>query len=72
VTIDGSAEAAARVRRHATGGTFLNFAADQERTAAAYTPADLHVLREVKQAWDPANVLGLTHNLAPAAVRAAA
>jgi FAD/FMN-containing dehydrogenase len=72
VTIDGSAEAAARVRPHATGGSFLNFLADQSRTGAAYTRADLLGLRAVKQAWDPDNVLGLTHNIAPAVARAAA
>jgi FAD/FMN-containing dehydrogenase len=72
-TIDGPQAAAERLRPHATGGSFLNFQHDTARTHLAYTGADLARLRAVKQAWDPDNVLGRTHNIAPhAAARAAA
>jgi hypothetical protein len=71
-TIDGPEAAAGRLRPHATGGTFLNFHHDAARTEDAYTGADLARLRAVKRTWDPENILGRTHNIAPAATHAAA
>ena len=47
---------AARVRPHATGGSFLNFLGDPDRIADAYTPDDYRRLTEVKAAWDPDNL----------------
>ena len=64
LTIDG--EPGPALRRDATGGSFLNFLHDPAMTHAAYTPADLRRLQDVKRAWDPDNVLGLTHNIPPA------
>ncbi|NRQ40817.1 hypothetical protein HII36_54785, partial [Nonomuraea sp. NN258] len=55
------------LRPHATGGSFLNFLTDPARTRAAYTTADHARLAQVKAAWDPDNVLGLSHNIAPGA-----
>ena len=57
---------AAKLQPHATGGTFLNFLGDPEKTATAYTAADYRRLREVKAAYDPANVFGANHNIPPA------
>ncbi|MGV9305880.1 FAD-binding oxidoreductase [Nonomuraea sp. NPDC004354] len=75
--LDGSRDAAEvdeRMREvtgwlgpHVTGGSFLNFLTDPDRTAAAYTPADHARLAEVKRAWDPDNILGRSHNIPPAA-----
>ncbi|MDF5759377.1 FAD-dependent oxidoreductase [Spongiactinospora sp. TRM90649] len=56
----------AALRPCATGGTFLNFLGDASRTASAYTAGDLRRLREVKRAYDPANVFRVNHNIAPA------
>jgi FAD binding domain len=67
-TIDGPAAAAERFAPWATGGSFLNFLHDPGRTHTAYTTSDHAVLRDLKRAWDPDNVLGLTHNIAPSAV----
>ena len=67
VIVNGPAEAAAPVRAYATGGSFLNFLHDADRTPDAYTPADYRRLREVKRAWDPDNVFGLGRNIPPAA-----
>ena len=53
ITVDGPAEAAAPLARHATGGSFLNFLKDPARTHTAYTAADHRRLREVKRAHDP-------------------
>ena len=74
VTIAGPDAALDPLRPHVTGGTFLNFLHDQSRTADAYTATDLRDLQALKRAWDPDNVLGHTHNIAPhaAASRAAA
>ncbi|MFE3453944.1 BBE domain-containing protein [Nonomuraea sp. NPDC059194] len=58
-------EVAGWMRPYATGGSFLNFLTDPARTAAAYTPADHARLARVKAAWDPDNVLGRSHNIAP-------
>jgi FAD/FMN-containing dehydrogenase len=57
---------AAQLEPHATGGTFLNFLGDPARTADAYTAGDHRRLREVKTAYDPDNVFGANHNIAPA------
>jgi FAD/FMN-containing dehydrogenase len=72
VTIDGPELAAVRVRPYAHGGTFLNFAGDPARTAAAYTPADLAKLRALKRTWDPDALLGPAHTTPQAAGRTAA
>jgi FAD/FMN-containing dehydrogenase len=57
---------AARLEPHTTGGAFLNFLTDAERTADAYTAADYRRLREVKAAYDPGNVFSANHNIPPA------
>jgi FAD/FMN-containing dehydrogenase len=51
---------------YATGGSFLNFIGDPDRTETAYTPADYRRLREVKATYDPDNVFAANHNIAPA------
>jgi FAD/FMN-containing dehydrogenase len=51
---------------HATGHSFLNFLGDPARTADAYTRDDWRRLREVKAKYDPDNVFGANHNIAPA------
>jgi len=51
------------LRPHATGGSFLNFLSDLDRTASAYTPGDLRRLREVKAAYDPDDVFRLNHSI---------
>ena len=56
---------AARVRPHATGGSFLNFLGDPDRIANAYTPDDYRRLTEVKAAWDPDNLFRANHNIPP-------
>jgi FAD/FMN-containing dehydrogenase len=66
ITIDGPAETAAPLARHATGGTFLNFLKDPARTHAAYEPADHAALSDLKGAYDPDHVFGAGHNIAPA------
>jgi FAD/FMN-containing dehydrogenase len=66
ITVDGPADAAAPLARHATGGSFLNFLKDPERTHAAYTAPDHALLRELKRAYDPDNVFSVNHNIAPA------
>jgi FAD/FMN-containing dehydrogenase len=66
ITVDGSADAAAPLARHATGGTFLNFLKDPARTQAAYAPHDYALLRELKAAYDPDNAFQVNHNIAPA------
>jgi FAD/FMN-containing dehydrogenase len=71
ITVDGPAEAAAPIARHATGGTFLNFLKDPARTHAAYTAADYAALQELKHAYDPDNVFSVNHNIAPAEERRA-
>ena len=52
-----------RLRPHATGGTFLNFLTDPDRTRSAYTPEDYQRLLEVKRAWDPDNFFSHNHNI---------
>jgi hypothetical protein len=66
VAVNGPPEAAALVRGHTTGGSFLNFQPDVTRTESAYTPADYRQLRAIKRDWDPDNVLGFVHNIPPA------
>jgi FAD/FMN-containing dehydrogenase len=51
---------------YATGGSFLNFLADTERTETAFTAANLRRLREVKRAYDPDEVFSTGHAVAPA------
>jgi FAD/FMN-containing dehydrogenase len=67
ITVDGPAEAADPIARHATGGTFLNFLEDTSRTHAAYEPGDYAHLRELKRAYDPDEVFSHGHAIAPAA-----
>jgi FAD/FMN-containing dehydrogenase len=50
----------------AAGKSFLNFLGDAGQTEKAYTPADYRRLREVKAAYDPANVFAANHNIPPA------
>jgi FAD/FMN-containing dehydrogenase len=69
VVVNGPPEAAAVVRGHTTGGSFLNFQPDVTRTESAYTPADYRRLRDIKRDWDPDNVLGFVHNIPPATRR---
>ncbi|GAA1806283.1 FAD-binding oxidoreductase [Actinomadura chokoriensis] len=66
LTVDGSDADDAAFLPYATGGSFLNFLHDPARTAAAYTPANLRRLREVKRAYDPQNVFHRNHNIPPA------
>jgi FAD/FMN-containing dehydrogenase len=69
ITVDGPAEANAPLARYATGGSFLNFLKDTTRTESAYTAANWERLRDVKRAYDPANVFRVGHNVAPATGR---
>jgi FAD/FMN-containing dehydrogenase len=64
VTVDGDDITA--LRPHVTGGSFLNFLKDSERTRDAYAPADLTRLLELKRAYDPDNLFGVGHALVPA------
>jgi FAD/FMN-containing dehydrogenase len=66
ITVDGPPEAADGLAPYATGDSFLNFLADPARTHTAYTAANWERLRELKRAYDPDNVFGLSHNIAPA------
>jgi FAD/FMN-containing dehydrogenase len=66
ITVDGPAEAAAPISRHATGGSFLNFLKDPSRTHAAYEPGDHARLRELKRAYDPDEIFSHGHAIAPA------
>jgi FAD/FMN-containing dehydrogenase len=69
VKLDGppADPALAPLTGHFTGGSFLNFLADQTRTRDAYTPADWDRLRALKRALDPDAVFGGTHPIPPAA-----
>ena len=53
-----TASVAARLRPHATGGTFLNFLSDPARVATAYTAGDYEALAAIKTAYDPEGVFG--------------
>jgi hypothetical protein len=55
----------ARLRPHATGGSFLNFLGDPTRTASAYAADDFRRLTAVKAAYDPDNVFQANHNIPP-------
>ncbi len=66
ITIDGPPEAADGLAPYATGGSFLNFLGDPARTESAYTAENWARLRDLKRAYDPDNVFGLSHNIAPA------
>jgi FAD/FMN-containing dehydrogenase len=64
--LDAAVEAVvARLRPHATGGSFLNFLGDPARTASAYAPDDYRRLGAVKAAYDPDNVFQANHNIPP-------
>jgi hypothetical protein len=65
VTVDGPAAAAGPIRRHATGGSFLNFLHDPTRTQDAYDAIDHMRLRKVKRDYDPENFFCLGHNIPP-------
>ncbi len=57
------------IRPFSTGGNYVNFqVADdpQERTVAAYGP-NYERLRQVKEAYDPANLFRVNRNVAPSA-----
>ncbi|SEF52181.1 FAD/FMN-containing dehydrogenase [Thermomonospora echinospora] len=58
-------DAAARIGPYTTGGTFLNFLTDPDRTAAAFTPQDYRRLAEVKKRYDPANLFAGNHVVLP-------
>jgi FAD/FMN-containing dehydrogenase len=64
VTVDGDDVAA--LEPHVHGGAFLNFVQDAARTRDGYTAADYARLAELKRAYDPDNVFGTGHNIAPA------
>ena len=64
VTVDG--DDIGPLAPHVTGGTFLNFLKDPSRTRDAYTAADLARLQELKRAYDPDDVFGVGHGIAPA------
>ena len=66
MTIAGSPAAAGPLAAYATGGSFLNFLQDATLTQHAYTPSDFARLRGLKRRYDPGNVFGRTHNIAPA------
>ncbi|HEY3511018.1 MAG TPA: FAD-binding oxidoreductase [Kribbella sp.] len=48
-----------------SGRTFVNFLGDPGRADTAYDPKDLRRLREVKRAYDPANLFHLNANIRP-------
>src|SRR3954447_10192806 len=64
VTVDG--DDIGPLAPHVTGGSFLNFLKDTSRTRDAYTAADLARLLELKRAYDPDNLFGVGHSIAPA------
>ncbi|MGB9185749.1 MAG: FAD-binding oxidoreductase [Solirubrobacteraceae bacterium] len=70
MTITGARLATGSLAAHATGGSFLNFLHDPSRTAQAYSAADLTRLRKLKRRYDPDNVFGHTHNIAPRPIQA--
>jgi len=71
ITVNGDPGAVAPLRAHAAGGSFQNFLHDPARTHTAYSAPDLARLRVLKAAYDPDNVFGRTHNIAPAQSRVA-
>jgi FAD/FMN-containing dehydrogenase len=66
VAVNGPAESLARVRRHSTGGSFLNFLHNPAAIETAYTPDNYRRLGEVKRDWDPDNVFRTNLNIRPA------
>ncbi|GAB3982088.1 FAD-binding oxidoreductase [Actinoallomurus acanthiterrae] len=60
--VDGLAD---RLRPYATGGSFLNFLADPDRTATAYTPENHARLARVKKTWDPDDLFRPGHHIPP-------
>jgi FAD/FMN-containing dehydrogenase len=66
VIAEASAEAAAKIATHATGGTFLNSLHGPTPTRTAFTPENYTQLRAVKHAYDPTNLFGLAKNILPA------
>ena len=55
----------ARLRPHATGGSFLNFLTDPAMTRTAYTTHDYQRLAHAKRIWDPDNFFHRNHNIPP-------
>jgi hypothetical protein len=66
VAVNGPAESVASVRRHSTGGSFLNFHHDPADVEPAYTADNYRRLRAVKRDWDPDNVFHTNLNIRPA------
>ena len=66
VVVDGPPEALGSIHGYPAGRSFLNFLHEADLTETAYTPANYRQLRDVKRAWDPGNVFGITHNIRPA------
>jgi FAD/FMN-containing dehydrogenase len=56
----------ARLRPHATGGSFLGLLTDVTRTRTAFTTGNYARLTDVKRAWDPDDVFRLGHHIPPA------
>lgn len=71
LTIHGSADVVAPLRRHATGKSFLNFLHDTTNTASAYTVDDFARLRTAKRRYDPDRVFTPHHTIEPAAASSA-
>ncbi|MFF5079177.1 FAD-binding oxidoreductase [Actinoplanes sp. NPDC000266] len=55
----------ARLRPHATGGSFLTLLTDPSRTRSAFTPANYARLARLKRLWDPGNFFHIGHNIPP-------
>jgi FAD/FMN-containing dehydrogenase len=66
VAVNGPADALTGVRRHSTGGSFLNFLHDPSAVENAYTPDNHRRLRAVKRTWDPDNFFHTNLNITPA------
>ncbi|MDA0140795.1 FAD-binding oxidoreductase [Solirubrobacter deserti] len=64
VTVNG--DTVAPLRSYVTGGSFLNWLSGTSHPHAAYTPADLNRLLELKRAYDPENVFGVGRDLVTA------
>jgi FAD/FMN-containing dehydrogenase len=58
----------AAMKPWSTGSVYLNFLGDegQDRVAAAFGPEKYQRLRELKKAWDPANLFRYNQNIPPA------
>ncbi|WP_329241705.1 FAD-binding oxidoreductase [Actinoallomurus sp. NBC_01490] len=56
----------AAIRPHVTGGAFLNFLEDPDKTATAYSAEEYRRLAAVKRTYDPDNVFSGNHNIPPA------